>query len=45
MIYEGIDYYKKYSQVEAMDKERKTLSRTKLLSDDAFPTFQNHVRQ
>ena len=34
MIYVGIDYHKKYSQVEAMDKEGKTLARTKLLNDE-----------
>jgi len=27
MIYVGIDYHKKYSQVEAMDKEGKTIAR------------------
>ncbi len=33
MIYVGIDYHKKYSQVEAMDKEGKTLSRARLSND------------
>jgi len=34
MIYVGIDYHKKYSQVEAMDKEGKTVARAKLANKE-----------
>lgn len=34
MIYVGIDYHKKYSQVEAMDEEGKTVARAKLANGE-----------
>jgi len=34
MIYVAIDYHKKYSQVEAMNREGKVLSRARLVNDE-----------